>query len=111
MKIEQRIAIEKRIVTKIVEDGLAAGYVLAVENGGDEHEYQGTDKARILEELFACDEEWIYFYTQDGHYKGQVYLVYGNDGYDVMADYSLSLEDVLKGANELADKIEADWNL
>lgn len=104
MNIEQRIAIEKRIVKKVVEDALAAGYDVSVHNGGDDYEYTGTDKKRILEELFACDEEWLCLH-KNGKYVGQVYFIYGNDGYDVICDYSVSLNDVLKGANELANKL------
>ena len=105
MNVEQRIAIEKRIVTKIVEDGLAAGYELAVDNGGDGFEYCGTNKKRLLEELFATDEEWLKIY-RDGKRVGSVYLVYGNDGWDVIADNSLSLEELLTGAEALAEKLE-----
>ena len=34
-----------------------------------------------------------------------VYLVYGNDGWDVISDYSVKLETELACANALADKL------
>ena len=39
---------------------------------------------------------------------GWVYFVLGNDGYDVISDYLASslIESLVKGANELATKIE-----
>lgn len=37
---------------------------------------------------------------------GWVRMIYGNDGWDVMADYTTNLEDVLTDANKLADKLE-----
>ena len=104
MNVEQRQAIEKRIVKKVIEDGLAAGYELAVDNGGDGFEYCGADKKRLLEELFATDEEYLWFF-KDGKAAGRVYLVYGNDGWDVIADNSLSLGELLKGAEALAEEL------
>jgi hypothetical protein len=34
-----------------------------------------------------------------------VRFVYGNDGYDVINDYTVDLEDVLKSVNEYADRM------
>ena len=43
------------------------------------------------------------FHGADGKPCGHVFLVYGNDGYDVIADYTLNLEEPLSAANEIAD--------
>jgi hypothetical protein len=45
-----------------------------------------------------------------GTYIGMVYFVYGNDGFDVICDYSVSLETLLIGANALALQLEKQYS-
>ena len=105
MDIAARQKMERQIVTKIVDDALAAGYELSVDNGGDCDMVCGaTDRLAILDALFQTDEERLVLSKYKKHI-GSVFLVYGNDGWDVVCDYHLSIEDVMKGANELADKL------
>jgi hypothetical protein len=122
MEVKTRQAIEKAIAKRFVEDALAAGKRLAVslERGydvGDDMLNGSTDQAKILEEMFAGDDCHVFVQAADGPIvdngavvsEGWVYFVLGNDGYDVISDYMLSetLEaQVLKGADELADRIE-----
>lgn len=113
MTLEQRIAAEKRIVKAAVKGLLAAGFRLAVDNGGDELEVNPTfNQKDILAGLFHCDEERILVFPEGGihqanEYMGWVWLVYGNDGYDVICDYSTNLEGYLTEAAAIADKIES----
>lgn len=105
MNIEKRRQIERRIARRVVKDGLAAGYKIGVDNGGDEFELPPSGNGTaILNAMFATDEEYLVFYM-DGERVGSVYFVYGNDGWDVITDYSTCLEEVLKGANDLADRL------
>ncbi len=105
-KNEQRQAIEKEIATQIVTSALAAGYEIGVDNGGDEEEYRGKNKEEILKNMFATDSEYLYMYRASHHTSasGYVLLVYGNDGWDVMSDWTTSLDPVLAEAQELSDK-------
>lgn len=104
----ERCRIEREIATKIVDDALAAGYSISVDNGGDEYEIkESTDKNAILAVMFATDEERVILSKDGKHHSGWVYLVYGNDGWDVVCDYSTNIKDVLAGADVLADKYEA----
>lgn len=105
MNVQQRIAIEKQIVEKIITDALSAGFKLSVFDGEQTAISKSTDKDKILAELFACDEEYLRFW-KDGKLEGSVSLVYGNDGWDVICDHHVCLEDVLKGANALANQLE-----
>ena len=51
----------------------------------------------------SVDEEYLVL-RKDG--KGyQVLLVYGNDGYDVIADYASDLEPLMVKPQALADKL------
>lgn len=116
MSTKMRHEVERRIVTQVVDDALAAGYRLTVslERGFDwDTMLTGSrDRQKILEEAFAGDECHVFVHLPVGPLRGRggkldcigwVYFVYGNDGYDVISDYSTSLEALLKPANALAD--------
>lgn len=110
--------IEKRIVKRFVKDAIAAGYRLAVslERGFDVEDMLigSTDAKKIMAEAFAGDEAHIFVQPKDGELvtgdgqvvsEGWVYIVLGNDGYDVISDYTVNLESLLTNANRLAGKL------
>lgn len=111
-----RIAVERRIVRKVVDDLLAKGYALATDQG--DHRFYGEcnpsrDRAVILHELMQVDEEHLgVFDAKDAtgvervcQPFGWIYFVYGNDGYDVISDYTTNLEDQLKDVNAMAERL------
>lgn len=106
----QRINVEQKIVKATVNALLNAGYTLNVDNGGDEPELQTptADPKVILGVLMEVDDEHLLVYeaATDPRATGWVRFVYGNDGYDVISDYTIGLEDVLKGVNEYARTFE-----
>jgi hypothetical protein len=105
MKIENRIALEKRIVRRLVRDLVAAGYEITVDNGGDEYEIPfSRSTTQITAALFATDDENL-IVRKDGKTRF-VHLVYGNDGYDVIADYNVSLEPVMEPIQQWIDQLE-----
>lgn len=124
--IRQRMLIERAVIRRAVEDLLAAGKTLRVFYGhenGDSSDYGGvhtTDLRNVMSQIQACDEEWLNVYIPSPdkpgflRFIGQIALVYGNDGWDVIADNHVSLEPWLKGAEELAEAIadaqQADLN-
>jgi hypothetical protein len=105
-QVNDRIAVEKHIARAIVKAGIAAGYKLAVENGGDDLECRPTNLAsEVLKVMFATDQDEIRFFTQGEQNAGWVRLIYGNEGYDVISDYTINLEKVIKPANDIADLV------
>ena len=104
----RRIEIEADIVTRTVDALLAAGYALQVDDGGRPEERRPaeptTDRAVILAELMETDGDWLLVGELPAP-RRFVRFVYGNDGWDVISDYSTSLEDVLKPINEYADSL------
>lgn len=110
--------IEKRIVRRFVKDALAQGKRLAVslERGYDVEDMLlgSRDVKAIMDEAFAGDEAHIFVQpgigptVEDGSVlsEGWVYIVLGNDGWDVISDYTVNLEPLLAGANALAEKEE-----
>jgi len=105
MNVKMRQRVERAIARRVILDALAAGYALNVNNGGDEHELPApsTKVKEVLGAMFATDDEHLMFY-KEGKRVGWVWFIYGNSGYDVVSDYTCNLEDVMQGADALADK-------
>lgn len=93
---------EHGIASVLVRDALAAGYMLAVNNGEDETK-PSADYAEIAAAMFATDEDYLVF-VKDGKRKGWVRFIYGNGGWDVVSDYTTNLEHIMGGANALSDR-------
>ena len=120
--VEKRIDIEKQIVTCIVDTALAKGYRVSVYDGEAYPIKQSTDRTAILKELFACDDEWLIIRDEHKAKIGTVTLIYGNDGWDVVSDYSWVegggnntkplMEDLIdKGpVGDLVIKLEKEWS-
>ena len=105
MNVEQRLMIERKIVEKVIDAAFDKGFEMFIDNGGndDEHIFCSTPeeaKANIMQ----TDEEYLHIYKfREGKKVGEgwIWCVYGNDGFDVIADYSTS--EVMK---EIVDPIE-----
>lgn len=94
-----RHEIEKDIITRTVKALIAAGLPVSVTYDGENSwAVDSTDVEEILEEATAADE--CHLETT----QGEVFLVLGNDGYDVINDYSTSLEKILKPVNDYIDE-------
>jgi len=112
--IRQRILIERAIVRRAVRDILAAhdgAYCISVSDGEGWPVKRSRDLAAIMENIGQCDEESIRIRHTDDPAgtvsSGNIYLVYGNDGWDVIADHTDSplVRELLQGANDLADEL------
>lgn len=107
--VRARVIMERKIVTKLIDNALAAGYTLRVDQGAcnDPEEYTDptTDRAAVIDAIMECDEDRL-FYEKDGYNAGWVFLVYGNDGWDVICDYSIFLEDHLKPVLDYCEVFE-----
>lgn len=103
--ITVRMLVERAVIRRAVTDLLAAGYLVAVHDGEallDPRREVGA----VMADIMSVDEESLCVYRSlPGKPFASIYLVHGNDGWDVMADYSISLEGVLSGANTLADAL------
>lgn len=112
-KIRVRILIERAIIRKVVQDALAIGdYVVSVDNGEDIPIRHSRDLDAIMDEIGACDEERLIVHQVDAHSKPVqrvliAMLVYGNDGYDVIADRNTgnAADQLCEGADALSDDL------
>lgn len=103
-----RIGIERIIAGKVIDALLAADFIIAIDNGGEVFEVDYTsDRAKLLANLGQTDEEHLYVkrvFSLDKD-AGWVRFVYGNDGWDVISDYTTNLETILAPVNAYADSI------
>jgi hypothetical protein len=105
----QRIAVEQDIVTRTVDALLTAGH--ALNTNAEETEGPTRERKIILSRLMEVDDEFLTVHTPEDLARGEILpfawvrFVYGNDGYDVISDYTTNLEKVLKPINDYADTL------
>jgi len=98
-----RIAVEKEIYTKVIDVLLEAGFGLSIDNSGNDYEIENSrDREAILKSMFLCDEDRLYVHKPtDSQPFAWVYFVYGNDGWDVISDYTVNLEKYIGEGTEV----------
>ncbi len=107
----RRCRVEERIARATVRALLAAGYEVSVFNGEEETKRSG-EFAEVAGALFETDEDWLRVHevvlpSLGGSRRvGWVRFVYGNDGWDVICDYTVNLEAVLAPVNAMAEGLE-----
>ena len=111
--VKRRQRVEQRIASRAVSALLDAGFTLAVAQGDERPEPATRSKARIMRELGECDDDRLMVYKPDNlpplnatgnehPADGWIHFVYGNDGWDVMSDYTTSLESYIADAIKYA---------
>ena len=107
--VKHRIAIERRIVGMIIQDALAQNYEIEVFTGDDENPLVSTSFVELLNEAMSADECSFAFFKPDG-WCGSVYFVFGNDGFDVIADHTDNKETraIIRRAEAYAETAEAE---
>jgi hypothetical protein len=100
MSVKMRQLVEREIAHQVIVDLLKAGYRLGVNNGEETTIHHSKNVREIESELFTTDEDYILVYVKGTDPKDirpdyWVRLIYGNDGWDVINDYSVHLEPVI----------------
>lgn len=101
--------VENQIIKRVIKDALAAGYDLTVFDGEEFTLEHSRDAKAVFAALKTTDDDSLRF-SKYGSAVGFVHFVYGNDGFDVISDYSdnAKTEAILAGAIALADKLELE---
>lgn len=94
--------IEREIIDALLTDLLAAGFVLSVDDGDDLPIQNATDKAVIMAALGSTGVDRL-IVRKDDQCAGWFLLVYGNEGWDVISDYTTVLDKYHKRADALAE--------
>lgn len=128
VSIRERSLIERAVIRVAVRDILAAGagkaqefhdltggngyYCISIYDGEEYPIKESRDLDKIMANIGQCDEETIEVRhaTDDGTSGiklGSIYLVYGNEGWDVICDHtdSRAMHELLEGANKLAEEL------
>lgn len=99
-----RKLMERAIVRRLVTDVLAhpLGYTISLHDGEDWALRGSRNLNEIMGTIMSVDEETLRI---DG--VGRIFLVYGNDGWDVICDHSVNAQMgvLLAGANDLSDSL------
>ena len=103
-EIQARILVEYEIISSLVDELLEQGCLISINDGDGIALRKSTDRTKILESIMSVDEEHLIVYHQTGR-LGSIFLVYGNDGWDVVNDYSTSLEPCIPQTLALIDKL------
>jgi len=107
-----RQAIEKKIVKKTLETFTELGYVFSVYDGGEQHPVTSNIE-EAMEQIFAVDEAHLHVFSPklqeeigtSNKCSGWIWFVMGNDGWDVICDYTVGLEEILKPVEKYIDNI------
>lgn len=113
-EVRRRILVERAIVRMAVRSILLAapwGYTVSVWDGEEYALKRSRDLNAIMDEIGACDEEVLVVRRADGEEAGarvgSLFLVYGNDGWDVICDHTDSplMHELLAEATRLSDEL------
>jgi hypothetical protein len=104
MSVKMWQEVERKVITALVRDALKVGYTVSVDNGEDETNAFDNLKD-VMASIMQTDEDRLYIW-KEGEQFGWVYLVYGNDGWDVISDYTVNLEHIMSGANKVSEYYE-----
>ena len=77
-----------RIVRRLVKAALKQGWTISVNDSEEWTVKRSSDFNVVMDALFTTDADTLLFRKPDGDRIGSVVLVYGNAGYEVIADYS-----------------------
>ena len=107
---------ERAIAERLITDAIAQGYQVSVSDGEEWTVKRSTDSKAIMAALFSTDEDYIRIRKEGEEGSiGQFALIYGNDGWDVIADWSYTeeteavMQQIQRGASELATAIEIKY--
>jgi hypothetical protein len=105
--VKLRREIEIKIIKATVKALLKAGFTLSVFDGEEdfliEENHGSADTKAIYAALYETDEDYLNAW-KDGERFGWVRFIYGNDGWDVINDYTVNLEPWI-GEGTAVDKL------
>lgn len=100
--------IEEQITRKLIRTAAANGWPCIGYDYGDGFQ-RDTDHESIVSMCLNVDDLYLIFASPDKPRRSWVRLVYGNDGWDLINDYSLTPgfeESVMNPMNEYTENIE-----
>ena len=113
-EIQERMVMERAVIRRACRDLIAEGYALRLWDGEAWATERTQDVDAIMAAVHATDEDTLYVYkasdkTSSGWAKfSYLFLVYGNAGYEVIADHGTNIAEALKGTDAFVDLLADD---
>jgi len=106
-QVANRIKMERAIISRLVKDGLKLNYTVSVNDGEEWCLISSNSYKAIMDSIQSTDMDKIRF-RNNGEIVGTFLMVYGNDGYDVISDYSDNelTNELIKGADSVSDRLQ-----
>lgn len=106
MNVKLRQELERKIVRAIAKEAIRTGHTVSVSDGEEWTVKRSAKVSEIMGAIMTTDQDMLRIRDAEGKHIGDIALIYGNDGYDVISDYHCNpvMESVLAPANKLADK-------
>jgi hypothetical protein len=86
--LAKRMKQEKRMASGLVRACLDRGFRITIDNGEDRPVVLSRSYMAVMAELWQTDEEHVLIYDDAGKRQGCFFLVYGNSGPELIADYT-----------------------
>jgi hypothetical protein len=108
-QVKARQNLERRIAKAFIADMLAAGLIISVCDGEAFPLKNSSDPKAIIGAMFSTDEDVLHVKDPTSNKNlGWAQFIYGNGGYDVIADYTVNLEPYMIKTNAAIEKSEAE---
>ena len=110
MTTKQMQKMERKIAATFVDAVLKESgeiYTIAV-NNGEELIRPARNVFSILRAMSSVDDESLIVF-KDGLRFGWARFIHGNDGWDVLADYTTNLEPFMEKVNKISDEMQDDY--
>lgn len=101
--VRARVRLEIQIVDTLIQRANDLGHTLHVWPTGEDEEY--AESYDVKQALFDLDDAYVFIHDSEDNTLGWVRLVFGNYGFDLISDYSLSAEEFLKPVLALSDSL------
>ncbi len=130
VKVKVRMFQERAIIRAIVTEAFTKGYAVRVWDGEDwaTDGFLKSELDTVMDAIMATDEENIFFHRDRVESDppprrgtvysefiklGQIFLVYGNDGNDVMADSTVNdqMDELNASVSDLSDYLGMRWGV
>jgi hypothetical protein len=115
--VQKRIKAERAIIRAACKAAIAKGWTVSVYDGEEWCLKRSRSIKAVMGAIMATDEDVLMFRDATGQKMGTAYCVYGNDGWDVIADNSwvesdernteAAMNEVMAAAEAVADKWES----
>ena len=117
-QVGKRQRAEYRVISAFVKTALKAGHTLGVFDGEELVLKHSNSYKAVMGAIMSTDDDYIFVYpvgAKSGPRIGWVRLIYGNDGPDVISDYTCNLGDddgkglnLMGKADEVSDRLYAN---